>query len=128
MGGVLKVLSDTPESSLAGLTRRDYSTASMVWKVRISSRSRSLTFTADLWQRLQVRAKELGQTPSAIVDTVLRRYLSESGTRSPDWKRARTYARKNAQRVGIRSERDIQRAIDEYRQGNFAPYAPARRR
>lgn len=94
----------------------------MAAKARTSSRSRSLTLNPGLWQRLQVRAKELGQTPSAIVEIALRRYLSESGTRSAAWDRARTYARKNAERIGIRSEQDIQRAIDEYRRGDFTPF------
>jgi ribosomal protein L13 len=77
---------------------------------------------------LEARAKQLRQPPSELVETAVRRYLSETGTRSAAWKRVRAYARKNAQAIGIRSTQDIQRAIDEYRQGNFAPHAPARRR
>lgn len=77
---------------------------------------------------LEARAKQLRQPASQIVERAVRRYLTETGTRSAAWKRVRAYARKNAEAIGIRSEQDIQRAIDEYRQGNFAPYAPTHRR
>lgn len=81
-----------------------------------------------LRKELEARARQTRRSPSVIVEMALRRYLAATGTRSEAWTQAQAYAQSNAQRLGIRSAQDIQRMIDEYRQGNFARYAPAHRR
>jgi hypothetical protein len=93
-----------------------------------SKQLKPIALQAQLRKVLEARAKQLKQQPSQVIEAAVRRYLSGTGTRSVAWKGVRAYARKNARAIGIRSEQDIQRAIDEYRQGNFAPYVPARRR
>lgn len=87
-----------------------------------------ISLTPELIRRLKARARQTNQTPEQIVAAALEKYFSETGVRSEAWARARAYAAKSAQRLGIRSERDIQRAIDEYRRGDVTPHATARRR
>jgi predicted transcriptional regulator len=71
----------------------------------------------------RVAARE-GRPTTAIIRTALKRYVEDEKL----WAATLAYGEQRAKAVGIRSERDIARAIDEYRRRDFRPYAPARRR
>jgi metal-responsive CopG/Arc/MetJ family transcriptional regulator len=73
-------------------------------------------------------AKKQHQTTSELVREALRRYLSEAWERAAAWKRARAYGAKKAKTLGLHTEEDVYRLIDELRHGAATPPAAASRR
>ena len=88
----------------------------------------SVSLPPPLVEEVTRLAKQQHQTTSELVREALRRYLSDTKARQAAWKATRAYGRKKAKELGIRTEADVQRVIDEYRRGDLTPYAPARRR
>ena len=82
-----------------------------------------------LVEAVEKLAKKQHQTFSELVRAALRLYLDQAG-REAAWKRARTYGRKKAQAVGIRTEAQLQAILDELRHGRDSSVdaSPARRR
>jgi Arc/MetJ-type ribon-helix-helix transcriptional regulator len=73
-------------------------------------------------------AKKQHQTTSELVREALRRYLSDASERAAAWKRARAYGAKRAKTLGLHSEEDVYRLIDEFGYGAATPPVAASRR
>lgn len=73
-------------------------------------------------------AKKQHQTTSELVREALRRYLNDTEERAAAWKRARAYGAKKAKVLGLSTEEDIYRLLDELRHGAATPPIAASRR
>jgi len=74
-------------------------------------------------------AKKQHQTTSELVREALRYYLTDTEERAAAWKRARAYGAKKARSLGLRTEEDVYRLLDELRHGAApSPVAASRRR
>jgi Arc/MetJ-type ribon-helix-helix transcriptional regulator len=73
-------------------------------------------------------AKKQRQTTSELVRAALNRYLEDRKAEDALWKELRAYGAQRAKKLGVRTEADVQRIVDEYRRGNASRYATARRR
>jgi predicted transcriptional regulator len=82
------------------------------------------TLPQPLKREVERAARREGRPTTAIIRTALKRYLEDEKA----WAATLAYGERKAKELGLRSDKDIQRAIDEYRRGNLRPYAPARRR
>ena len=69
-------------------------------------------------------AKRARRPAAELVRAAVREYVD----REKAWSATLAYGAKKAKDLGLQSERDIRRAIDEYRRGDFSLYVPARRR
>jgi len=88
----------------------------------------SVSLPPPLIKEVERVAKRQHQTTSELVRAALRQYLTDVEARRAAWKRARAYGTKKATELGIRTEDDVQRVIDEYRRGDLTPYVASPRR
>lgn len=66
-------------------------------------------------------------TPSESIGDRVRRQSGLTESQSA-WEQACAYGRRKARELGIRSERDIERAIEEYRRGDISPCVASNKR
>lgn len=70
----------------------------------------SISLLPELLAEAEKLAKEENRTRSELIREALRRYIAEKR-----WTELTRYARLKAAEMGIKSEEDIQRLVDEYR-------------
>jgi CopG family transcriptional regulator/antitoxin EndoAI len=72
----------------------------------------TISLPTDLLRETQRAAKEEARTRSDLIREALRQYLA-----SRRWQRLRQWGAETAQRLGLKSEADLQRLLDEVRAG-----------
>ena len=70
----------------------------------------SFSIMPDFLREVEKVAKEENRTKSELIREALRRYLEDR-----EWEKLTRYARRKSAETGIKTEEDIQRAVDEYR-------------
>jgi hypothetical protein len=75
-------------------------------------------------------AKRQKQTALEFVSTAVRKHIDEVTARQKAWQRVQAYGRKRALSLGITSEEDVYRLMDEFRHGRSRRVnaTPTRRR
>ena len=82
-----------------------------------------------LLKKVEEFAKREHLTFSELARAALRDYMENVQARRAAWKRASTYGKKRAREMGIRTEEDVYRLMEELRHGDPHPtHAAARRR
>jgi CopG family transcriptional regulator/antitoxin EndoAI len=72
----------------------------------------TISLPSDLLQETQRVAREEARTRSDLIRDALRQYLA-----SRRWQRLRQWGAETAERLGIKTEADLQRLLDEVRVG-----------
>ncbi|MBI3084229.1 MAG: ribbon-helix-helix protein, CopG family [candidate division NC10 bacterium] len=72
----------------------------------------TISLPSDLLQETQRVAREEERTRSDLIRDALRQYLA-----SRRWQRLRQWGAETAERLGIKTEADLQRLLDEVRAG-----------
>lgn len=72
----------------------------------------TVSLPADLLREAQRVAKEETRTRSELIREALRQYLA-----SRRWQRLRQWGAETAERLGLKTEADLQRLLDEVRAG-----------
>lgn len=72
----------------------------------------TISLPIDLLQETQRVAREEARTRSDLIRDALRQYLA-----SRRWQRLRQWGAETAERLGIKTEADLQRLLDEVRAG-----------
>jgi len=72
----------------------------------------TISLPTDLLQETQRVAREEARTRSELIREALRQYLA-----SRRWQRLRQWGAETAERLGIKTEADLQRLLDEVRAG-----------
>ncbi|MBI4737800.1 MAG: ribbon-helix-helix protein, CopG family [candidate division NC10 bacterium] len=72
----------------------------------------TISLPSDLLQETQRVAREEARTRSDLIRDALRQYLA-----SRRWQRLRQWGAETAERLGIKTEADLQRLLDEVRAG-----------
>jgi CopG family transcriptional regulator/antitoxin EndoAI len=72
----------------------------------------TISLPTDLLQETQRVAREEARTRSDLIREALRQYLA-----SRRWQRLRQWGAETAERLGIKTEADLQRLLDEVRAG-----------
>jgi CopG family transcriptional regulator/antitoxin EndoAI len=72
----------------------------------------TISLPTDLLQETQRVAREEARTRSELIREALRQYLA-----SRRWQRLRQWGAETAERLGIKTDADLQRLLDEVRAG-----------
>ncbi len=89
----------------------------------------SISFPPPLLKEVERRAKKQHQTTSELVRAAIRQYLTDTAARDAAWQSTLAYGEKRAKALGIKSEEDVYRIVEEVRHGKPSPHhAPARHR
>ncbi len=72
----------------------------------------TISLPSDLLQETQRVAREEARTRSDLIRDALRQYLA-----SRRWQRLRQWGAETAERLGMKTEADLQRLLDEVRAG-----------
>jgi CopG family transcriptional regulator / antitoxin EndoAI len=72
----------------------------------------TISLPSDLLRETQRVAREEARTRSELIREALRQYLA-----SRRWQRLRQWGAETAERLGIKTEADLQRLLDEVRAG-----------
>ena len=72
----------------------------------------TISLPTDLLQETQRVAREEARTRSGLIRDALRQYLA-----SRRWQRLRQWGAETAERLGMKTEADLQRLLDEVRAG-----------
>jgi CopG family transcriptional regulator / antitoxin EndoAI len=70
----------------------------------------SISIMPDFLKEIEKIAKEENRTKSELIREALRRYIEDR-----KWEKLTRYARIKAAAVGIKTEADVQRIVDEFR-------------
>jgi CopG family transcriptional regulator/antitoxin EndoAI len=76
----------------------------------------TISLPEDLLREAQRAAKEEARTRSELIRDALRQYLA-----SRRWQRLRQWGAETAERLGLKSEADLQRLLDDVRAGRRKP-------
>jgi CopG family transcriptional regulator/antitoxin EndoAI len=76
----------------------------------------TISLPEDLLREAQRAAKEEARTRSELIRDALRQYLA-----SRRWQRLRQWGAETAERLGLKSEADLQRLLDDMRAGRRKP-------
>jgi len=92
-------------------------------------KSVSISLPPQLEREVLRTARRRNQTTSEFVRAALTQYIEDQKTREVLWKRARRYSAKKAKELGIRTEEDVYRIMNELRHGRASRfYAASSRR
>jgi CopG family transcriptional regulator/antitoxin EndoAI len=70
----------------------------------------SISIMPDFLREVEKVAKEENRTKSELIREALRRYIEDR-----EWEKLTRYARMKSAETGIKTEDDIQRVVDEFR-------------
>ncbi len=70
----------------------------------------SFSIMPDFLREVEKVAKEENRTKSELIREALRRYIEDR-----EWEKLTRYARRKSAEIGIKTEEDIQRVVDEHR-------------
>ena len=70
----------------------------------------SISIMPDFLREVEKVAKEENRTKSELIREALRRYIEDR-----EWEKLTRYARMKSAETGIKTEEDIQRVVDEFR-------------
>lgn len=70
----------------------------------------SISIMPELLEKLNKIAKEESRTRSELLREAVRRYIEER-----DWQEITRYAKKMGEETGVRSEEEVNRRVEEYR-------------
>jgi CopG family transcriptional regulator/antitoxin EndoAI len=76
----------------------------------------TISLPTDLLREMQRVAREEARTRSELIRDALRQYLA-----SRRWQRLRKWGAETAERLGLKSEADLQRLLDDMRAGRRKP-------
>jgi CopG family transcriptional regulator/antitoxin EndoAI len=76
----------------------------------------TISLPTDLLREAQRVAREEARTRSELIRDALRQYLA-----SRRWQRLRKWGAETAERLGLKSEADLQRLLDDMRAGRRKP-------
>jgi CopG family transcriptional regulator/antitoxin EndoAI len=76
----------------------------------------TISLPTDLLRETQRVAREEARTRSELIRDALRQYLA-----SRRWQRLRQWGAETAERLGLKSEADLQRLLDDVRAGRRKP-------
>jgi len=76
----------------------------------------TISLPTDLLRETQRVAREEARTRSELIRDALRQYLA-----SRRWQRLRKWGAETAERLGLKSEADLQRLLDDMRAGRRKP-------
>lgn len=79
----------------------------------------TVSLPGDLLREIQRVAKEESRTRSELIRDALHQYLA-----SRRWQRLRQWGARTAERLGLKSEADLQRLLDEVRAGRAYGISP----
>lgn len=86
-------------------------------------KSVTISLPTSLLKQVVRRAKRQQQTTSVLVSVALRRYLDEQAAQDALWRRLRAYGASKALYLGINTEADIQRLVDQHRLERYSRLA-----